>query len=79
MTVDRSLLLKAILGLLSLVLLGIGCAMMFSEQISAIGELFLNHFGLWGVGLFTLITDSSPIPLTSEPVALMAMGANIPF
>ena len=79
MTVDRVLITKAILGLLALVGLGMACALVFNEQITSVGTLFIERFGLLGVGVATLITDSSPIPLTSEPVALLAMGAEIPF
>lgn len=69
---------KLIFGLLGLILLGAFCAWLFQEQLTTIGEWFIGNYGLWGIALGTLITDTSPIPMTSEPLAVLALASNVP-
>lgn len=68
---------KMIFGLLGLMVLGAFCAWLLQEQLTIIGEWFIGKYGLWGIGIGTLITDTSPIPLTSEPIAMLALASNV--
>ena len=70
---------KLLVGLLLLLLVGVSCAWLFREEVEYIGTMFIERYGLWGVAFGTLICDSSPIPLTNEPLALISLGAGIPF
>ena len=72
-------LLKVLVGLLLLNLVGACCAWLFREEVEYIGTLFIERYGLWGIALGTLICDTSPLPLTNEPLALISLGAGIPF
>lgn len=70
---------RLVLGLLSLVALGALCAWLFQEEVRRYGTFFVDAYGLWGIAIGTLICDTSPIPLTNEPLALIAIGADIPL
>lgn len=67
-----------IFGFLGLILLGAFCAWLFKKELTQVGEWFIGNYGLWGIGFGTLITDSSPIPLTSEPFAILALASGVP-
>ena len=69
---------RLIFGLLGLIAFGAFCAWLFQEQLTHIGEWFIGNFGLWGIAIGTLITDTSPIPMTSEPLAVLALASNVP-
>jgi membrane protein YqaA with SNARE-associated domain len=73
--VDWTLIVKANVGLV--VLLGISylCGMAFRDPIITAGEWALDHFGLVGIAVGTVFTDSSPLPMTNEPLALLALSA----
>ena len=68
---------RLIWGLLGLIALGTGCAYLFKDIIIEYGQWTVQHFGLEGILFFTMLIDSSPLPLTSEPLVLLALGANI--
>lgn len=70
---------KLIGTLIILVLLGGLCGILFRGQIEFIGSWLINQLGLWGLVIGTLITDTSPLPLTSEPIAIIGFGAKLPL
>ena len=75
----RRQLVKLLGGIFLLALVGISCAWLFREEIEYLGKIFIDRYGLFGIALGTLICDTSPLPLTNEPLALIALGAGIPF
>ncbi|MEC8381845.1 MAG: hypothetical protein VXZ96_16060 [Myxococcota bacterium] len=70
---------RIIAALIGLVLLGSLGAYFGRGYIEMAGTWLIHNYGLWGIAMATLITDTSPLPLTSEPVALLGLGAEIPF
>ena len=68
---------RLLLGLVGLIALGTGCAYLFKDLIIEYGQWTVHHFGLEGILVFTMLVDSSPLPLTSEPLILLALGAKI--
>lgn len=73
------MILQFIFGLMLLVAVGALCAWFFRDEVQYYGSLFIENYGLMGIAVGTLICDTSPIPLTNEPIALIALGAGIPF
>ncbi|MEE2829795.1 MAG: hypothetical protein VX498_11460, partial [Myxococcota bacterium] len=78
-TIDGPLLRKTILGILGLLALAALCGWLFKDPIVALSDAFINHFGLWGIFLGVLITDTSPLPMTHEPIVLLGIGAGVPW
>lgn len=70
---------KLLIGLLLLFSIGLGCGILLREPISQIAIRIFDTYGEFGLVLGTLVTDTSPLPLTSEPVAIIGLGANIPL
>lgn len=70
---------RIIAALFGLVVIGSLGAYFGRSYIEAAGIWLIQNYGLWGIAMATLITDTSPLPLTSEPVALLGLGAEIPF
>ena len=68
---------RLLLGLVGLIALGTGCAYLFKDLIIEYGQWTVEQFGLEGILFFTMLIDSSPLPLTSEPLVLLALGAKI--
>lgn len=73
--VDGRLIAKACVGLL--VLLGISylCGVFLRDPIVTAGEVALDRFGLMGLYFGAIFTDSSPLPLTNEPLMLLGISA----
>ena len=65
------------LSLFGLILLGALCSYLFKSSIQSLGLWTIEKMGIYGIVLGTLITDTSPIPLTSEPIALIGLGADL--
>ena len=73
---------KLIVGLILLIVFGAFGAWIFQEEVKHYSQLFIDRYGLWGIAIGTLICDTSPFPLTNEPLALIALGStepDIPF
>lgn len=66
---------KLALALLLFLLLGGVCSYLFKSEIMYIGESLYEKFGIASLVIGTVITDTSPLPLTSEPIALIGLGA----
>jgi len=75
--VDRRLLLKTAVGLLLVLLVAAVCAWLLKEPIESVGAAFLERFGLGGVFVGTVITDTSPLPLTHEPLVMLGLAAGV--
>ena len=73
----RKQIIQAILGLFMLVAVGAACSYLLKDEIQLYGSLMIEKFGLWGLVIGTVITDTSPLPLSSEPIAILGFGANL--
>jgi len=76
--VDARLVGKALFGLL--VLLGVSylCGVVLREPIEVGGKAALDRLGYWGLAGGVIITDASPLPMTNEPLVILAIGAGRP-
>lgn len=76
--VNGALLARAGLGLL--VVLGVAglAGWLLREPIELVAEVFLGRFGWAGLFAGVVITDASPIPMTHEPVLLLAVAEQMP-
>jgi membrane protein YqaA with SNARE-associated domain len=76
--IDAPLIRKTALGLFILLLFSGACAWLLKEPFIRMGEVFLDRFGLLGLFVGTIIADSSPLPLTHEPLTFIGIAAGIP-
>jgi len=76
--IDREIVRKTIIGLSLLLAFSGLCGWLFKEPIVAIGQAFLDRFGLAGLFIGTIIADTSPLPLTHEPLSFIAIAAGLP-
>lgn len=77
-TLSWRLILRAGIGLIVLVAIGTALGFVLREPIQWAGRWFIDVFGLGGLGLLTLLVDASPLPLTNEPLMVLAIGAQVP-
>ena len=77
-TVDGRLIFKAVVGLAVLVGVSYLCGVVLREPIELAGQVALDRFGYLGLACGVIVTDSSPLPLTNEPLVLLAVGADRP-
>jgi len=72
--VDRRTLRRLLIGAALALALGAVCGVLLREPLVEWGGGFIDRFGLAGLFLGTLITDSSLLPLTNEPLVLLAIS-----
>ncbi len=75
----RSLVLKAAVGVLALLAFAALTGLLLREPITVAATWLYAHLGLAGIFLGVLIADSSPIPMTHEPVTFLAVSAGESF
>jgi membrane protein YqaA with SNARE-associated domain len=66
-----------IIGLVILVAAAGAVGLLLREPLVACASWFVERFGLAGVFVGVMVTDTSPLPLTHEPVLLLGVGAGI--
>ncbi len=76
--VDANLVIKTVIGLLTLLALSYAIGKFLHEPITVFGGRVLDRFGLVGLFLSVIVTDASPLPMTNEPLAILAIGAGRP-
>ncbi len=76
-TVDRALVRKAIIGLAVILAVAGLTGLLFKAPLEAGGSAFIDNFGLLGLAIGVVIADSSPLPLTNEPLIFLARGAGV--
>lgn len=76
-TLSWRLILRAALGLVGLIVLGAVLGYVLRSPIEWAGTWFIDVFGLGGLGVLTLLVDASPLPLTNEPLMVLAIGADV--
>lgn len=74
---DRPTLIKLALGLILVLALAGLCGWFFREPLVALGEAALERFGLLGLFLGVVFADSSIVPLSNEPLVLLALAAGV--
>ena len=75
--VDRSLLIRSLAGLLGLAAVVVAAGVWLRAPIEAMAEVFIGRGGLPGLFAAVVFTDASPIPMTHEPVLLLAVAQGI--
>lgn len=69
--------LRVLGGLALLIAVGAALGFVLRGPITWAGTGFMKVFGLWGLGGLTLAVDASPVPLTNEPLMVLALGAGV--
>jgi membrane protein YqaA with SNARE-associated domain len=76
---DKKLILKAVGGLAALLIFAGLTGLLLREPVTLAGEWLIGNFGLAGIFVGVLITDTSPIPMTHEPVLFLGITAGESF
>jgi len=77
-SIDARLILKTVIGLAALVGISYLCGVVLREPIEFAGQQALDRFGYIGLACGAIFTDSSPLPMTNEPLVMLAVGAGRP-
>ncbi len=72
--IDARLVVKALVGLAVLLGLSYLCGVLLRDPIVEAGRWALQTFGLGGLFVGSMITDASPLPMTNEPLMLLALS-----
>jgi membrane protein YqaA with SNARE-associated domain len=75
--VDRSMIVKTVVGVGILLAVAALLAAVLLEPITAVAEGFRDRFGLVGLFLGIVITDTSPLPMTHEPILLLGVSSGV--
>jgi membrane protein YqaA with SNARE-associated domain len=51
--------------------------LLLQQPLRTFGSWTMDQFGLWGLFFGTMFTDSSPLPLTNEPLMMLALAAGV--
>jgi len=76
-TVDRSTLLRMGGGIVLLVAGAAALAFLLEEPLSALARDCFDRLGMPGIFLGVLVADTSPLPLTHEPVLVLGVTAGV--
>ncbi len=77
-SVDRTLLRKMGIGIVALLAVAAALAFLLEEPITVAATAFVERFGLLGLAAGVVVTDSSPLPMTHEPILLIGVSADVP-
>jgi len=75
----RGLLRKTVTSLIVIVAVAALCGYLLGDIVTELGSHLVERFGMWGVMAAVLCIDSSPIPLTNEPIIVLAIAGGVPF
>jgi len=75
--IDARLIGKALIGLLGLLLFSYLCGVLLRDPIVIASKWAFAKFGLYGLFCGVIVTDASPLPMTNEPLMLLAVSAGI--
>lgn len=75
-SIDR-LIWQMVGGVSVMMLVALVSGLLLRESLTAAGQWAIARFGLEGIFLGTIITDSSPLPLTNEPLMLLALSGGV--
>ncbi len=68
---------RTVISLVSVLALAAVCGVVLREPLTIAGTWFVDTLGAFGVALGVLVTDTSPLPLTNEPVLMLALGGGM--
>ena len=68
---------KAVIGLVLILLVAGLSGVLLREPITQLATWFLERFGLVGIFAGVVLTDTSILPLTNEPLLLLATSAGV--
>ena len=71
--VDRALLIRAAGSVVFVLLLAIAAGFMLQEQLEHAGAIFVEQLGYVGLALGVIVCDASLLPLTNEPLMVLAL------
>lgn len=74
---DTRLLRRAAVGLVVVVAVAGVSGVLLREPITTLAEAFLDTFGMVGLFVAVMLIDSSPFPLTHEPVLLLGVATGV--
>ena len=75
--IDRTLLIRTLMGIVIVFVVVYTSSFLLRDPIVAVSEGFIERWGLYGLVGGTLIADTSPLPLTSEPLMVLGLGAEM--
>jgi membrane protein YqaA with SNARE-associated domain len=73
----RVLIRRTVLGLLVMLVIAGACATLLRGPVEALGTRFVETWGALGVAAAVFVCDWSVLPLTNEPVVLLALSGGI--
>ncbi|RME24857.1 MAG: hypothetical protein D6798_10220 [Deltaproteobacteria bacterium] len=73
--ISRSTWIKLAAGCASVLAVAAACGVLLRDPLVQWGTLFLGRFGMQGLFVGVWITDSSIVPMTSEPLIMLAISA----
>lgn len=73
----RLLGIRVAVGLAALFLISWGLTLTCGDALEAIGARFVAAYGAPGVGIAVLVLDTSPVPMITEPVFLLALSGGL--
>lgn len=73
----RQLGIRLAVGLAALFVISWGLTLTYGDALEAIGSRFVAAYGAPGVGIAVLVLDTSPVPMITEPVFLLALSGGL--
>jgi membrane protein YqaA with SNARE-associated domain len=68
---------QMIAGVSVMMLVALALGYLLREPLERAGEWVITNFGIQGIFFATIFTDSSPLPLTNEPLMLLALSGGV--
>jgi len=75
--IDRKTVIKLVIGVVLILGLAAASGLLLREPITLWGGAFVHRFGLVGLLAGVVISDSSLLPLTNEPLVLLAISGGL--
>lgn len=73
----RQLIRKTLVSLVTILAIAAVCGVLLRDWIERTGGWFIDHFGIGGLFGSVVFVDSSLIPMTNEPLMILALGADL--
>lgn len=76
---DRRLLIRTGVSTVLIVIAVLVLGAVYRDQVSHLGHLFVDRFGLLGMFVGVLFIDTSIVPLSTDPLLLIGVSGELPF